>query len=60
VQLSLREQAERAGAASELLLRIAAMLETSAAKYDWINRNMAVGTGGRPADGPIYNIFEVL
>jgi hypothetical protein len=36
------------------------MFEKSAAKYDWINRVIPVGTGGRPADGPIYNLFEVL
>jgi len=34
--------------------------EPSAAKYDWMNRIIAIGTGYRRADGPIYNIFEVL
>jgi hypothetical protein len=40
--------------------RINPLFETSAAKYDWINRIIAVGTGHRLADGPIYSIFEVL
>jgi hypothetical protein len=40
--------------------RINPMFETSAAKYDWLNRIVAVGTGHRLADGPIYSVFEVL
>jgi len=40
--------------------RMNPMFETSASKYDWINRIIAVGTGHRLADGPVYNIFEVL
>jgi hypothetical protein len=40
--------------------RMTPLFETSAEKYDWINRIIAVGTGGRPAEGPIYSIFEVL
>jgi Protein of unknown function (DUF3237) len=36
------------------------LFETAAAKYDWINRIVAVGIGHRRADGPIYSIFEVL
>ena len=39
--------------------RIAPMFETSAPAYDWINRVVAIGTGHRLADGPIYNVFEV-
>jgi Protein of unknown function (DUF3237) len=34
--------------------------ETSAPKYDWMNRIIAVGTGHRLPDGPVYSIFEVL
>jgi hypothetical protein len=34
--------------------------ETSAPKYDWMNRIVAVGVGHRHADGPLYSIFEVL
>jgi hypothetical protein len=40
--------------------RMNPLFETSAAKYDWMNRIIAVGTGHRRADGPIYSVFEVL
>ena len=40
--------------------RIAALFETAAAKYDWINRVVAVGIGHRQAGGPVYSVFEVL
>jgi Protein of unknown function (DUF3237) len=40
--------------------RINPLFETAAAKYDWLNRVLAVGIGHRRADGPIYNVFEVL
>ena len=40
--------------------RINPLFETAAAKYDWINRVVAVGIGHRRADGPIYSIFEIL
>jgi Protein of unknown function (DUF3237) len=40
--------------------RIVPLFETSASKYDWINRVVSVGIGHRGADGPIYSVFEVL
>ena len=40
--------------------RINPLFETVAAKYDWINRVIAVGIGHRFADGPVYSVFEVL
>jgi hypothetical protein len=40
--------------------RINPLFETEAAKYNWINRVIAVGIGHRFADGPVYNVFEVL
>ncbi len=40
--------------------RIAALFETAAPKYDWLNRLLAVGVGHRTADGPIYSLFELL
>jgi hypothetical protein len=40
--------------------RIIPLFETAAAKYDWINRLVAVGIGHRRADGPVYSVFEVL
>jgi hypothetical protein len=40
--------------------RMSPMFETSAKKYDWLNRIISVGIGNRLADGPVYSIFEVL
>jgi hypothetical protein len=40
--------------------RINPLFETAAARYDWINRIVAVGIGHRFADGPIYSVFEIL
>jgi hypothetical protein len=40
--------------------RMNPLFETSAPKYDWMNRIIAIGTGHRLPDGPIYSIFEVL
>jgi hypothetical protein len=45
---------------SSYYFRMNPMFETSAPKYDWMNRVLAIGTGHRLADGPIYSIFEVL
>jgi hypothetical protein len=45
---------------SEYYFRTAVAFETAAAKYDWLNRVIAVGTGKRPPEGPVYDIFEVL
>lgn len=39
--------------------RIALFFETAAARYDWLNRLIAVGIGHRMADGPVYSVFEV-
>jgi len=40
--------------------RINLCFETSAPKYNGINRIVAIGIGHRQADGPIYSVFEVL
>ena len=40
--------------------RISASFTTSDARYEWLNRVLAVGTGHRIATGPIYSLFEVL
>ena len=45
---------------SEYYFRTAPFFETSAAKYDWLNRVVAVATGRRPPEGPIYRVFEIL
>ncbi|MGH8782402.1 DUF3237 domain-containing protein [Paraburkholderia sp.] len=40
--------------------RISPLFEAPAGRYDWLNRVLAVGTGHRFADGPVYSVFEVL
>jgi Protein of unknown function (DUF3237) len=40
--------------------RMSPMFETSASRYDWMNRIIAIGAVHRMPDGPIYSIFEVL
>jgi hypothetical protein len=45
---------------SDYYFRINPLFETSAVRYEWINRVVAVGIGHRRSDGPIYSVFEVL
>ena len=45
---------------NEYYFRTAVFFETAAARYDWLNRIIAVGNGHRPPEGPVYDIFEVL
>jgi hypothetical protein len=40
--------------------RTAPLFETASDTYGWLNRIIAVATGRRDADGPIYEVFEVL
>jgi hypothetical protein len=40
--------------------RMNPLFETSVERYDWLNRIIALGTGHRLPDGPVYSIFEVL
>ncbi len=40
--------------------RLTGLFETSAPKYDWLNRVIAIGIGDRRPLGPIYHMFEVL
>lgn len=40
--------------------RIVPRFATSAPRYEWLNRILAVGIGHRQAAGPIYSIFEIL
>src|SRR5580658_5171205 len=37
--------------------RMIPLFETSATRYDWLNRIVSVGIGHRRADGPIYGLF---
>ena len=46
--------------ASAYYFRMAAMFETAAPQYDWLNRIVAIGVGHRRGDGPVYSLFEVL
>ncbi len=45
---------------SEYYFRTSVVFETAAPKYDWLNRIIAIGTGRRPPEGPVYDVFEVL
>jgi hypothetical protein len=40
--------------------RMNPLFETSAPQYDWMNRIIAIGTGHRMPDGPLYSVFEIL
>ncbi|HXZ02597.1 MAG TPA: DUF3237 domain-containing protein [Stellaceae bacterium] len=40
--------------------RTAPFFETASDKYGWLNRVLAVATGDRKPDGPMYDVFEVL
>ena len=40
--------------------RTIAQFETAAPRYDWLNRVFAVGVGERAADGPKYDVYEIL
>jgi hypothetical protein len=41
-------------------LRNAPFFETAAARYDWLNRIVAVGLGRREPDCAAYDIYEIL
>jgi hypothetical protein len=45
---------------ADYYFRIAPMFETAAPAYAWLNGVVAIGTGHRLADGPVYSVFEVL
>ena len=45
---------------AEYYLRTTLFFETSAEKYLWLNKLVAVATGQRPPTGPIYEVFEVV
>lgn len=40
--------------------RTAISFETASPKYAWLNKVIGLGTGSRPPEGPVYEIFEVL
>jgi len=45
---------------SRYYFRTSVAFETAAPQYAWLNGIIAVGTGSRPPEGPVYDIFEVL
>jgi hypothetical protein len=47
-------------AAGEMYFRIAVQFETAASALLWLNDLIAIGIGSRPAEGPVYDVFEVL
>lgn len=44
----------------DLYARTTPRFETSHAKYQWLNRVIAVANGHRTETGPIYHVFQVL
>jgi hypothetical protein len=47
-------------APTDYYFRISPFFETSDARYDWLNRVLAVGIGHRLSAGPVYSLFEIL
>jgi hypothetical protein len=45
---------------NEYYLRNTPYFETSSAKYDWLNRIVAVGVGRRMPDHAVYEVFQIL
>lgn len=45
---------------SEYYLRNTPYFETSAPKYDWLNRIVSVGVGRRMPDHAAYDVFQIL
>jgi hypothetical protein len=45
---------------SEYYFRSAPFFETASKRFDWLNHTVAIATGHRFPDGPLYNVFEVL
>jgi hypothetical protein len=45
---------------ADYYFRTNASFTTSDARYDWLNRILAIGTGHRIPTGPVYNLFELL
>jgi hypothetical protein len=45
---------------SQYYFRLAPLFETASKRFAWLNKCVAIGTGHRLPDGPLYNIFEVL
>lgn len=55
-----RVNSGRAVDPAQYYFRTVAQFETAAPRYDWLNRVFAVGVGERAADGPKYDVYEIL
>lgn len=44
----------------EYYFRTSVTFETADPRYAWLNKVFGIGTGSRPPEGPVYDIFEVL
>jgi hypothetical protein len=58
-EVQVRMNAGEAVDPSEYYFRIAAQFYTTAPRYEWLNRIVAVGAGQRLSTGPVYNILAV-
>jgi hypothetical protein len=45
---------------TEYYFRITPLFETGSQKYAWLNRIVAIGTGHKLANGPVYYVYEIL
>jgi len=45
---------------ADYYFRIVPSFSTSDPRYEWLNRIVAVGVGHRVAQGPIYQVYEVI
>lgn len=45
---------------SEYYLRASPFFETSAPRYAWLNDIVAIASGHRLKEGPVYQVFEIL
>jgi hypothetical protein len=45
---------------ADYYFRTVVTFETAAPQYAWLNSVFGIGTGSRPPEGPVYDIFEVL
>ena len=45
---------------ADYYFRIVPRFTTSAPRYEWLNRVIAIGIGQRLASGPVYSLFEIL
>lgn len=53
------ERGERL-AETDYVLRTLVKFECGAEKHRWLNDVLAVGVGRQTADGPVYDVFEIL